>query len=108
MPPNSPQPPRTRLYLSFLHRYSVDTLGCDALRRCTPEVQEAVIERGLEGARNPSSALLARIKDMNQRQRDGQEKQVFLMGVCLRKKDEKGIFDASLPFLFFVLLGSCL
>lgn len=47
-------------------RYSVDAMGCDALRRCSAEVQEAVMERGLDGARNASSALLARPPGMTE------------------------------------------
>lgn len=31
--------------------------------RVCSQVQEQVLERGLDGARNPSSALLAKIKD---------------------------------------------
>lgn len=54
----------------YLLRYNVDQQGCDALRRCSPQVQEMVLERGLEGAYNPSSALSARIKEMNQKVRD--------------------------------------
>lgn len=48
----------------FLAQCNIDERAMDAFRKCTPEVQQAVLDRGsLEGARNPSSALLGRVKD---------------------------------------------
>jgi len=51
---------------AFIRSNGVDEMAADALRRCSPDVQEAVMEKGVGGARNPSSALLARIRDAEQ------------------------------------------
>jgi len=48
----------------FLMSNEVDVRTADILRSCAPDVQQLVIERGgLTSARNPSSVLLARIRD---------------------------------------------
>jgi len=47
----------------FLRRYGVDEAAGETFRSCAFETQQAVMERGLEGTRNPSSALLGRIRD---------------------------------------------
>merc|ERR550514_1655203 len=48
----------------FVHANGLDERAADALWNCAPHVQQAVLERGdLAGARNPSSAVLGRIKD---------------------------------------------
>ena len=42
----------------------MDESAADSLRGCSPEIQRTVIARGeLKTARNPSSALLSRIRD---------------------------------------------
>lgn len=51
----------------YLARYQVDAMACEALRNCEPRIKEAVVQRGLEGARNPSSALLAKIREFRAR-----------------------------------------
>jgi len=49
---------------AFIYANGLDGRAADALRTCPPEVAQAVMARGtLEGARNPSSAVLGRIKD---------------------------------------------
>lgn len=48
---------------AFIRSTGVDGRAADALLQCSPDVQKAVIDRGVSGARNPSSALLARIRD---------------------------------------------
>jgi len=70
---DSAPPPRKRSRLeddveAFIRSNGVDEMAADALRRCSPDVQEAVMEKGVGGARNPSSALLARIRDAEQGQ----------------------------------------
>lgn len=48
----------------FVTESTLDERAADALRSCRPEVQMAVLERGsLKDARNPSSAVLGRIRD---------------------------------------------
>jgi len=48
----------------FIRANNVDEKAADVLRQCLSKVQEAVIQRGdLGTAHNPSSALLARIRD---------------------------------------------
>lgn len=48
----------------FLNQNRIDSKAADALRECGPDVQSAVLRRGsLSSARNPSSVLLARIRD---------------------------------------------
>ncbi|CAK9045204.1 unnamed protein product [Durusdinium trenchii] len=48
----------------FIAHNKVDESAADSLRSCSPEVQRTVIARGeLKTARNPSSALLSRIRD---------------------------------------------
>jgi len=49
---------------AFIRSSGVDELAGDSLRRCSSDVQEMVLEKGVSGARNPSSALLARIRDL--------------------------------------------
>jgi len=51
----------------FLRSEDIDRQAADALRDCAPQVQEFVIDRGIVGARNPSSALLARIRDAKEK-----------------------------------------
>merc|ERR1719401_1647764 len=52
---------------SFLRSNEVDESAAASLRSCSSEVQRTVIARGdLTGARNPSSALLSRIRDAKQ------------------------------------------
>merc|ERR1719461_287315 len=68
---DSAPPPRKRRRLeddveAFIRSNGVDEMAADALRRCNPDVQEAAMEKGVGGARNPSSALLARIRDAEQ------------------------------------------
>lgn len=49
---------------SFLKENGIDERACDALQACSPAVQQAVLMRGgVKDCRNPSSALLGRIKD---------------------------------------------
>jgi len=52
---------------AFIRSAGVDERAADALLRCTPEVRRFVMEKGVAGARNPSSALLARIRDADGR-----------------------------------------
>lgn len=48
----------------FIAHNKVDESAADSLRSCSPGVQRTVIARGeLKTARNPSSALLSRIRD---------------------------------------------
>jgi len=48
----------------FLQEYPVDETAADTLRNAPPAVQQQVLARGgLEGTRNPSSALLGRLRD---------------------------------------------
>eukprot|EP00439_Symbiodinium_sp_Y106_P032446 s6723_g3.t2 len=48
----------------FIRHNKVDESAADSLRGCSPSVQHAVLARGeLKTARNPSSALLSRIRD---------------------------------------------
>jgi len=47
----------------MLRAFDIDHVAADTFRACTPEVQETVLQKGIKGARNPSSALLARIRD---------------------------------------------
>merc|ERR1740121_472431 len=47
----------------FLRANAVDDVAAESLRRCEPGVAEAVMSKGISTARNPSSALLARIRD---------------------------------------------
>jgi len=68
MPPANRRPSRMEDDVeTFVRANGVDEMAADALRRCGPEVQEAVMEKGISGARNPSSALLARIRDAEMR-----------------------------------------
>eukprot|EP00927_Polykrikos_kofoidii_P028705 TRINITY_DN24990_c0_g1_i1.p1 TRINITY_DN24990_c0_g1~~TRINITY_DN24990_c0_g1_i1.p1 ORF type:complete len:1638 (-),score=319.69 TRINITY_DN24990_c0_g1_i1:93-5006(-) len=55
----------------FIRNEDLDRAAADALRRCEPGIQEALLDRGLRGARNPSSALLARIRDMKAERHSG-------------------------------------
>jgi len=49
---------------SFIAVNCLDSRAADKLRSCPPAVQDAVLARGdLTDARNPSSAVLGRIKD---------------------------------------------
>lgn len=52
---------------AFIRSNGVDEAAGEALRRCAPELAEVVMEKGISGARNPSSALLARIRDLDGR-----------------------------------------
>jgi len=68
---HDPAPPRKRSRLedeveAFIRSNGVDDMAAEALRRCSPDVQDAAMEKGVGGARNPSSALLARIRDAEQ------------------------------------------
>lgn len=57
----------------FIKVNDVDQSSADQLRGCPPAVQRVVIGRGdLRSARNPSSALLARIRDAKSGAPDGQ------------------------------------
>lgn len=56
---------------AFIGSNGVDDMAADTLRRCSSDVQEAVMEKGISGARNPSSALLARIRDAEGRAAGG-------------------------------------
>jgi len=47
----------------FIRAHAVDQRSADALRDCPPDMQQLVMDRGIATARNPSSALLARIRD---------------------------------------------
>merc|ERR1719215_2536997 len=47
---------------NFLRNAQCDARACDGLRSCPPDVQRIVIENGLVGAKNPSSALMSNIK----------------------------------------------
>merc|ERR1711948_30965 len=47
---------------NFLRNAQCDARACDELRRCPPDVQRIVIDNGLVGAKNPSSALMSNIK----------------------------------------------
>jgi len=48
----------------FILDGALDERASDALRQCTPEVARAVLDRGgLQSTRNPSSAVLGRIRD---------------------------------------------
>merc|ERR1711957_666177 len=48
----------------FVQQNGIDDRAADALRRTSQDIQKEVIGKGIAGARNPSSALQARIKDM--------------------------------------------
>lgn len=51
---------------TFIAENDLDEKAMDALRDCAPEVQQTVMARGdLKDARNPSAALLGRIRDAN-------------------------------------------
>jgi len=50
----------------FIRRHNVDDASANSLRDAPPEVQGRVLEKDLEGARNPSSALVARIRTAKQ------------------------------------------
>ena len=66
-PPPADETPRSHLedYVeTYIRTWEVDRQAADALRNCDGFVKEAVLQRGLRGARNPSSALLARIRDV--------------------------------------------
>jgi hypothetical protein len=54
---------------AFLKSNPVDARAADALRQCDPEVQREVMRLGIAGARNPSSALSARIRNVEEAQR---------------------------------------
>merc|ERR1719409_2417719 len=69
-PPTYPSAPtQSTSYLGrsvedFIRANDLDERAADALRSCTPHVLQVVLERGdLAGVRNPSSAVLGRIKD---------------------------------------------
>jgi len=48
----------------FIRENALDDRASDAIRGCHPDVQRAVLDRGtLRDARNPSSAVLGRIRD---------------------------------------------
>jgi len=47
----------------FLKSNEIDSKAAEALRSAPRSVQDHVIEKGLKGARNPSSVVLARIRD---------------------------------------------
>merc|ERR1712039_807302 len=47
---------------NFLRSAQCDARACDELRRCPPDVQRIVIDNGLIGAKNPSSALMSNIR----------------------------------------------
>eukprot|EP00418_Pyrodinium_bahamense_P000548 CAMPEP_0179014226 /NCGR_PEP_ID=MMETSP0796-20121207/2140_1 /TAXON_ID=73915 /ORGANISM="Pyrodinium bahamense, Strain pbaha01" /LENGTH=776 /DNA_ID=CAMNT_0020709769 /DNA_START=72 /DNA_END=2402 /DNA_ORIENTATION=+ len=56
----------------FIASNSLDDKAADALRTCEPHVQQVVMARGdLSSARNPSAALLARIRDAQNRKGSG-------------------------------------
>lgn len=66
---HGPIPKRRRIeddVENFIRANDVDTIAADMLRNCGPELQEAVMERGVKTAKNPSSALTARIRAMRQ------------------------------------------
>lgn len=56
----APYDPRVE---DFIRHNDIDAAAADALRACPPHVQTAAMAKDLIGARNPSSALLARIRD---------------------------------------------
>eukprot|EP00416_Gambierdiscus_australes_P013110 CAMPEP_0171147726 /NCGR_PEP_ID=MMETSP0766_2-20121228/148210_1 /TAXON_ID=439317 /ORGANISM="Gambierdiscus australes, Strain CAWD 149" /LENGTH=744 /DNA_ID=CAMNT_0011611635 /DNA_START=106 /DNA_END=2336 /DNA_ORIENTATION=+ len=75
-------PPRKRGRLeddveAFIRANGVDDMAADTLRRCSPELQEVVMEKGVAGARNPSSALLARIRDLDTRMGGGGDRRSY-------------------------------
>jgi len=47
----------------FLETAEVDIRAANAFRSADPKIQEIILERGLVGARNPSSLLLSMIRD---------------------------------------------
>lgn len=54
----------TRDVAAFILENSLDDAAAEALRNAAPEIQRAVLDRGrLTGTRNPSSAVVMRIKD---------------------------------------------
>lgn len=75
----------------FLRNSGVDERAADALRRCEPRVQEEVLDRGIEGARNPSSALLARIRDAADRYNRGSRGGDDRRGGCGRSGIEEEV-----------------
>lgn len=52
---------------AFLRANPVDDKAADALRQCDPRLAQVVMDKGISTARNPSSALLARIRDEGRR-----------------------------------------
>uniref|UniRef100_A0A7S4VUT1 RRM domain-containing protein n=1 Tax=Alexandrium monilatum TaxID=311494 RepID=A0A7S4VUT1_9DINO len=62
---------------AFIRSNGVDEMAAEALRRCGPEMQEVVMEKGVSGARNPSSALLARIRDLDGRAGSGGDRRGY-------------------------------
>ncbi|CAE8650944.1 unnamed protein product, partial [Polarella glacialis] len=60
--------PSPREVEDFLDYYRIDRESAESFMACHPEVQQEIMDHGLEGARNPSSALLARIRDLGDRQ----------------------------------------
>lgn len=55
----------------FLKFYDVDERASDDFRRCEREVQDIVMERGLEGIRRPSAGLTALIRDAKREVKGG-------------------------------------
>lgn len=60
-----PSPRRGRLDLrSFIRDYGIDANAEDFLRQQRQEIIDAVLEEGVHGARNPSAAVIARIRQL--------------------------------------------
>eukprot|EP00931_Biecheleriopsis_adriatica_P065498 TRINITY_DN40019_c0_g1_i1.p1 TRINITY_DN40019_c0_g1~~TRINITY_DN40019_c0_g1_i1.p1 ORF type:complete len:1136 (+),score=222.43 TRINITY_DN40019_c0_g1_i1:72-3479(+) len=79
----------------FLRRYGIDPRLCDTLRDSNPDVQRHVLEKGIEGARNPNGALLARIREAETR--GGGDQRGYDRGPPRPAPQPHGGYDQSYP-----------